>query len=198
MLAAALLLLTSASWALPACPNAAPPRLTGDLFDPVSCSTAVLTAPDLQTPPLEGGKASLRDLGGRWTGDAEEGFGRYALSADLTVHWLGRAEGTLTLVELQTRRRVQTTLTLVPAKGAGRYAAELTSRMLPGKALRGTAVLSQDGKDRVLDLTLENGTRYLVRIERPDAEKALAEVRLAAPGGPPRTFEARFTRAPSR
>ncbi len=200
MVPALILLLASPSWAAPSCVNHVAPRLSGDLFAPVECSSATLPAAALDEAPVEGSrKASLKDLAGTWTGQTEEGLGRYALRATLTVSWRGRAQGEATLMERQTHLMTAVSLTLSPAKGAGRYDAALSTRMLPGAVLKGTAVLglaAPGSSARVLDAAFDNGARYRVELD-PDGPDALdARVRFAVPGGPSRSFETRLTRAP--
>ena len=97
---------------------------------------------------------------------------------------------------------------LVPAKGLGRYTADLAVEALPDGALKGEATLGTvdvstpeagvppPAGARQMDFLFANGALYRVRFA-PDGPSALrAQVWWAVPGAPSRSFESVLTRLP--
>ncbi|HEX4048011.1 MAG TPA: hypothetical protein VH309_09270, partial [Elusimicrobiota bacterium] len=203
----ALLVLASAAAAAPRkCPNGAPPRLSGDLFAPVECSSAALPVAALPVPAARPGKIDLKEFAGDYQGLTVAGFGRYELRAGLKTGWLGRAEATLTIIDLQSHFRSSLALKLVPAGGAGRYATVLTDGALPGAELKGEATAGTPASaapgaaaaagERQMDIRFADGALYRVRFA-PDGPSALnAQVWWAAPGTKAGTFAVKLTRLP--
>jgi hypothetical protein len=207
----ALLALASAAAAAPQlkCANGGLPRLTGDLFAPIECSSATLKVAALPVPPAKAQKIDLKALEGVYEGNALQGFGRYELRLELKTGWLGRAEGTLKLIELQFRTLSSHTLKLVPAKGDGRYATYLATDAKPSLELKGEAIFGAVDVStaaagappplpgaRQADFLFANGASYRVRFS-PDGPSDLhAQVWWAVPGAPARSFETQLKRLP--
>ena len=189
-----LLAFASAAAAAPhKCANGASPRLTGDVFAPVECSSETPPVPAPPVPPPAPRRIDWKALEGAYEGSVVQGFGRYELRLELKHGWFGRAEATLKLVELQFHALSINTLKLVPAEGPGRYSIALTTDALPGRKLKGAAVLGS----RQLDMLFANGARYSVRLE-PGPNASRVQFWEAAPGAPPRSFETELTRVPPK
>lgn len=207
-----LLAFASAAAAAPLkCANGGLPRLTGDLFAPVDCSSAALAVAALPVPPAKPRKIDLKALEGAYEGSAVQGLGRYELRLELKTGWFGRAQATLKLLELQFHSLSSHVLKLAPAKGPGRYATVLAADVLPGRELQGEATagdveISTPAAGapapmkgaRQMDFLFSNGAAYRVRFA-PDGASALrAQVWWAVPGAPPRSFETVMTRVPAK
>ncbi|HXT00603.1 MAG TPA: hypothetical protein VN915_08015 [Elusimicrobiota bacterium] len=202
----ALLAFSSASAAPLKCANGGSPRLTGDLFAPVDCSSATLPVAALPVPPAKPRKLRLKGLDGAYEGSAVQGMGRYEIRVELKTGWFGRAEAALKLLELQFHSLTASRLTLSPAKGPGRFDAVLASDDLPGAELKGEAQAGaieastaaargaiNDGSQ--VDLLFSNGARYRVRLAPSGSAGYRAQVWWAVPGAPARSFETQLTRA---
>lgn len=167
------------------------PRLSGDFFAPVECSTAALKVESLPLPPVEADKrASLKELAGRWEGAAVAGFGRYELLLTLEKpSWTGSTRATAKLKELQFRERQGHVIEL-SSRGRNRWALELKSEALPGRALEGKATLGADEKtgERRFDAVFDNGARH-VALLRLEGEELKVRLWSAVPGAPPRELE---------
>ena len=139
LLAAALLTLAVPLFAAPRkCSNGQTPKLSGDLFSPVECSTKTLTAPLLPGLPAvvgaPGAPSDLKDLEGRWEGVMIHALGRYELL--LTVKTSrGKTEFTLETKEQQFRERLTDRLVLRPAKSRGAFEALLTTSLTPPRSV---------------------------------------------------------------
>lgn len=205
-LLAAVLALSSAAAAAPLkCADGGTPRLTGDLFAPVECSSTTLPSAALPVPPAKPRKLDLAAAAGAYEGSAIEGMGRYELRLELKTGWFGRAEATLKLLELQFHSLSTQTLRLVSAKGAGRWNVVLASDALPGAELKGEAQTGSievstsaphgaivDG--RQMDFRFSNGSEYRVRFA-PSGSSYRAQVWWTVPGAPARSFETELARA---
>ena len=200
ILLAAACLVPAARAAGRSCANGAEPRMTGDILVPVRCSTGTLTAvaPSLQTPT--GQKPDLKPLVGNWEGAFAQGLGRYELRASLKVGWTGKVEGTLSVKESQFHDKMLHTLTLAPAKGPGRYAAELSTDWLSGKTLKGLAVFAVPAStgtvmERKLEISLDNGASHEVLFAQEGPNALRVRLRSKIPTAPPRAFEAVLRRS---
>lgn len=208
-LLALLALSTAASAARLKCANGGAPRLTGDLFAPVECSSAAAAAAPLPVPPANPGKLSLKGLDGAYEGSAIQGMGRYEIRVELKTGWFGRAEATLKLLELQFHSMSTTAVKLSPAKGPGRFDVELTADALPGETLKGeaqagtvesstSAPRGAIAAGRQLDIRFANGSEYRLRFAPSGKSACRAQVWWAVPGAPERSFETELTPAPAR
>lgn len=187
------------------CGNGLPPRLSGDVFSPVECSSATMTAAILPGLPARLTKASvtdLRALEGRWEGIAIHALGRYELLLTVKTNWRGKIEAALDLKELQFRERLSDRLVLAPGKGRGSYEAVLTATPAPeasltGKALIAEAVAPEGAKetDRQMDLTFANGASHRVVFALKDGKEMRARVFSAIPGAPLQTLELVLTKS---
>ena len=176
------------------CADGNSPRLTGDLFAPVECSSAALPVAALTVPPANPQDVDLKALEGAYEGPAAiQDLGRYDLRLEFKKGWFGRATATLKLIELQSHALSSHTLKLVPAKGTGRYAVAFKTDALPGRKLKGEATAGA----RRLDLLFANGARDSVRFDPAGPDALRAQIWWAVPGAPPRTFETALTRVPS-
>jgi hypothetical protein len=209
-LALALSLAAPAAFAAPRCSGGGTPRLNGDLFAPVDCSSATKTAPSVPgapvTPSGDGVKNDLRDLDGRWEGSLIHGLGRYALLAALKTSWNGKVEATLEWKELQFRERATDKLVLTPAKGRGAYAAVLTTTLAPDASLAGTAAIGGAltpltssstviTPDRQADVSFANGAGHRVYFQlNPSKTEMRVRAFSGIPGAPLQKFEIVFTR----
>jgi hypothetical protein len=210
ILLAALVLSSAAAAAPLKCADGGSPRLTGDLFAPVECSSATLPVAGLPVPPAKPRKLDLKSLEGSYEGSAVQGMGRYELRLELKSGWFGGAEATLKLLELQFHALSTQVLKLSPAKGPGRYSTVLTADVLPGRELQGeatagtiaistpTAGVPAAAKDaRQMDFLFSNGSLYRVRFAPGAGSSYRAQVWWAVPGAPGRSFETELTRVPA-
>ncbi|HAZ08071.1 MAG TPA: hypothetical protein DCZ01_06015 [Elusimicrobia bacterium] len=178
----------------PSCAGGRPPRMTGDLFVPIECSTAAAVAASLPVEPSVAQKPDLKALSGTWEGSAVQGFGRYQILATLEVGWLGRAHGTLALKELQFREHLGHRLKLTPAKGKGRYGAALSTDSLPAAALKGEALFTTapdaaaSGR-HMFEVVFANGASHRARWAFEGEDALRVTVWSSVPGAPPRSWE---------
>jgi hypothetical protein len=206
----AVLALASAASAAPLkCANGGSPRLTGDLFAPVDCSSGTLPAARLPVAPAEPRKLALKGLAGAYEGSAVQGMGRYELRIELKPGWFGRAEAALKLLELQFHTLTVSNVRLTPAKGAGRFDVALTADALPDAELRGeaqagsievstTAPRGAIAEGRQLDVRFANGAEYRMRFAPSGKSAYRAQVWWAVPGAPERSFETELTPVPAQ
>lgn len=206
----ALLALASAAAAAPLmCANGGSPRLTGDLFAPVDCSSATLPVAALPVPAAKPGKASLKSLDGAYEGTAIQGMGRYEIRVELKSGWFGRAEATLKLLELQFHTLSTSIVKLSSGKGPGRFDASLSADALPGAELKGvaqagTVVVSTSAprgaiaEGRQFDVRFDNGSQYRLRFAPSGKSAYRAQVWWAVPGAPERSFETELTPVPAQ
>lgn len=186
------------------CPNGLPPALSGDLFAPVECSTGTQPSPLLPglpvVPPGKDVKADLKDLEGRWEGSLIHALGRYEVLLTVKTGWGGKAALTLDLKELQFRDRLSDSLSLVPGKPRGVYAAVLTTTLAPEASLKGGAIVgtavppeTPDGKpvspDRQIDLTFANGAAHRAYFAVKDKSVLRVRAFSGVPGAPLQKFE---------
>lgn len=193
-LLAVALICPAARAAGPSCAGGRTPRLTGDLFVPVECSTAAAAAASLPIEPSVARKPDLQALSGTWEGSAVQGFGRYQIRATLEVGWLGRAHGTLALKELQFREQLGHRLKLAPAKGKGRYGAALSTDSLPAAVLEGEArfTTSDDAAApgrQMFEVVFANGASHRARWAFEGKDALRVAVWSSVPGAPPRSLE---------
>lgn len=195
------------------CANGLPPRLSGDMFVPVECSTATKTAPflpSLPVLPVKGAKTDIRDLDGRWEGTLIHALGRYALLLTVKTGWTGKAEATLEMKELQFRERLTDRLSLRPGKKSGDYAAVMTVSSLPDASLEGQAVIgaapttvevstaaaksSQPPTERQIDVTFSNGAAYRIIFSLKGKDEISVLTFSAIPGARLQKLETVLTR----
>ena len=204
------LVLSSAAAAAPfKCDGGGSPRLTGDLFSPAACSSAAAPSPaaDFAVPVATNpANLDLKALAGVYEGRVVLASTRYSARLEIKTGWLGRAEATLQLTDIQTSTSSTQSLKLVPGKAPGRYQVVLAAENLPGSELAGeltagaadasaqTAGMSRPAGMRQLDLRFENGAQYRVRY-LPGAVSARARAWWQAPGEPAGTFELDFKSA---
>ncbi len=212
VLGVALAALAAPLFAAPKCGVGVTPRLTGDLFSPVECSTVTKTALLIpgQAVVFEGAevKTNLRDLDGRWEGTLIQGLGRYSVLLTVKTAWSGKTELILDAKELQFRERITDKLVLKPAKGKGVYEAVLTTSVYPEGSLSGQAVIGAGVlpaiaagtkapvPDRQADLILSNKAIQRAYFTFMGKAKNELRVRLYAsiPGAPLQMFEITLTR----
>lgn len=191
------------------CGSGLPPRLSGDAFSPVECSTTTLPVallPGLPARRTKSSKTDLRDLEGRWEGSLIHALGRYDLLLTVKTSWRGKTEVALDTKELQFRDRLIDRLSLVPSKERGVYETVLTTTLapeasLPGRAVIGEAVVpeAEDGAkapapDRQADLTFANGAVHRIVFALRDRAEMRVRVFSAIPGAPLQTYELTLTR----
>ena len=198
-------------FAAPRCSNGQVSKLSGDLFAPVECSTAALTAPILPgLSVVRAGKdvkADLRDLDGRWEGTLINGIGRYALLLTVKTGWSGKTELSLDSKELQFRDRLSDRLVLVPAKGRGAYEALLTASLAPEASLKGdcflgaatapassTSTAKPPPPDRQADITFANGAIHRVYFALGGKNEMRVRAFSGIPGAALQKFEIVLTR----
>ena len=189
------------------CADGSAPKLSGDLFSPVECSSttkAAVMLPDLPVAPSK--KAALKDLDGRWEGDLAHALGRYHLQLKVTTSWSGKCDLTLDLKELQFHDRLSDRLLLVPSKQNGAYEATLTASLAPDASLKGGALLGLAAEpevstatakrpaERQLDLLFENGAAHRVFFELKGKDALRVRAFSAVPSAPLQTFELTLTR----
>lgn len=201
----ALLAVAAASLASAAAPKCAgrgeTPRLNGDLFSPVECSTAPaksnFRAP--APPPTGQAKVDFAALAGRWTGFMLSGFGRYDLAFDLKPA-RGGAKIAMTLREVQFESVSKLALTLTQDGPPGAFAASLSSDSLPVRALkgRGTVVLGPEPGESAVVVSFENGASYEVSFATAPAGAVRASVDWIVPGAPNRRADTTLTRVPAK
>ena len=199
-------------FAAPHCGSGVTPRLNGDLFSPVDCSTATKPTPLLPgLAAVRAGKevkTDLRDLDGRWEGNLIQGIGRYELLLTIKTSWNGKTEIILETKELQFQERLTDRLSLVATKPRGSYSAVLTTTLAPGVSLKGEAILgaalapeapagatSMPPPDRQAELTFANGAVHRIHF----ALKGKNDMRVRAfsgiPGAPLQKFELELKRS---
>jgi len=181
------------------CGNGLPPRLSGDVFSPVECSSATLPVAALPGLPARLTKYTVTDLKaleGRWEGLAIHALGRYELLLTVKTNWRGKIEAALDLKEQQFRERLTDRLVLTPGKGRGAYAAALTTSLAPEASLAGNALVAEavgpEGAtetDRQLDLSFANGASHRVVFALKDAKELRVRVFSAIPGAPLQNLE---------
>ncbi len=187
------------------CGNGLPPRLSGDAFSPVECSTATMPVVLLPGLPARATKASvvnLRDLEGRWEGSLVHALGRYELMLTVKTNWRGQIEAVLDTKELQFRDRLSQRMILVPDKERGAFAATLTTTLVPEASLAGKAVIADapgpEGApvDRQLDLTFANGATHRIVFALKDKSKNEMRARIfsAIPSAPLQTMDLVLTK----
>ena len=199
----ALALLLSSSAAAAAAPRKClqgnEPRLSGDAFAPVECSTApaaALPLPGEPVAPAADAKAFLKKHAGRWEGVVIHGLGRYQVLLALKTGWGGKAELVLKAKEMQFRTRVEDALALVPSKPAGAYSARLTSDQAPAASLAGelrVGAAAEDGS-RALELVFQNGASHRLSV-RPTADGLAVSAASAIPGAPLQRLETTLVRS---
>lgn len=178
-------------------------RLTGDLFAPIECSTAAVTALPLPVEAAVPAKTDLKAFAGDWKGTLMQSFYRYELRVAIKTGRSGKAEASLDLREMQMGERVRHRLALAPAKGKGRYALAASSDRLEGETLKGDAVFGTAAStptasappESQLDLLFVNGAAYRVRYAREGKDSLRLKVWAAIPGWPLRSFEAVLRRS---
>jgi hypothetical protein len=205
VLAAALA--AASAQAAPRCYNGQAPKLSGDAFSPVECSSKTLTAvalPDLPVSSSNDAKTSLKDLDGRWEGGLVHGIGRYAFLLTVKTSWGGKTALTLDIKELQLRERLTDRLALVPGKVRGSYEAVLTSSLAPDASLSGGAVIGALGqpespKDaetaRQMDLLFVNGAAHRIFLNVMGKNELRVRAYSAVPGAPLQKFETILARS---
>lgn len=208
VLAAAAVFAAARLSAAPRCSNGQTPRLSGDAFSPVECSTVTLRVVLLPGLPVvrEGKdiKTDLRELEGRWEGTLIQGMGRYALLLSVKTAWSGKTELVLATKEQQFRDKMTDTLTLVPSKERGSYAAALKTTLAPDASLSGAAVLgvavapsvssgTAPAPDRQAELTFANGAlhRFYFAVK---GDELRVRAFSAVPGAPLQKFETTLRR----
>jgi hypothetical protein len=199
--------LAAAAYGAPRCSNGQPPKLSGDAFSPVECSTAALSAaalPDVPVASSKDAKTSLKDLDGRWEGGLVHALGRYAFLLTVKTSWGGKTELTLDIKELQFRERLTDRLALVPGKVRGVYEAVLTSSLAPNASLNGGAVIGAPGRPespkdaqnaRQVDLLFANGASHRIFLTVMGKNELRLRAYSAVPGAPLQTFETILARS---
>lgn len=187
------------------CGNGLPPRLSGDAFSPVECSSATMPVALLPGLPARLTKSSITDLRaleGRWEGASAHALGRYDLLLTVKSNWRGKIEAVLNLKERQFRDRLSDRLVLTPGKGRGVYEALLTASLAPEASLAGKALIAEamgpEGAtqtDRQADLSFANGAnhRIIFALDK-DGTEMRARVFSAIPGAPLQTLELILTK----
>lgn len=186
----------------PQCPKPGErPSLNGDPFVPVDCATAPPKALPLPSEPAgEPVKPDFKPLAGSWEGVLVRGIGRYAVTFTATPGKRGRVGLTLRWKEQQFRQTGETRLALTPGKGAGVYAATLTSSLLPEARLEGAArftalARSESPPQPVVELSFPNGAVHRLRWEMPSPDALRFAAVWAVPGAPLQTMESELRRA---
>ena len=199
--------LAAAAYGAPRCSNGLAPKLSGDVFSPVECSTAALSAvalPDLPVSTSKDAKTSLKDLDGRWEGGLVHALGRYAFLLTVKTRWGGKTELTLDIKELQFRDRVTDRLALLPGKVRGSYEAVMTSSLAPQASLSGGAVIGALGRPesptdaanaRQLDLLFVNGAAHRIFLNMMGRNELRVRAYSAVPGAPLQKFETILARS---
>ncbi len=200
---ALVLVIPLAALAAPAprkCASGAAPRLSGDAFSPVECSTATAKAapalPGQPVVPGEGKAPTLKELEGRWEASLTHALGRYELLLTVKTRWGGKADMVLAMKELQFRDRNTDRLALVPVKGVrGAWEAEMTTDLAPAAApLKGRLTMAGTEEERQLDLSFENGAAHRVWLKRAGKDEWLLRAASAIPGAAVQKFETRLLR----
>lgn len=217
LLALAVALSSAAFAAAPKCSDGRAPRLNGDAFSPVDCSSTTKAVPGL--PGVAGVEskdvpADLRALEGRWTGSFPHALGRYQAALTVKTSWSGKADLTFELTELQFHEKLTDTLALKPAKGRGAYEAVLGTSLAPGPSLKGalklgaeqtgtpvavsTAAAKAPAPRRQADLVFENGASHRVIFELKGKDALEAYWASSIPGAPSQRLLLSLTRAAKR
>lgn len=197
----AVLLPALAAAAAPAprkCASGADPRLSGDAFAPVECSTVTKPAPALPGVPADpkgGAPLTLKDLSGRWEGSVIHAIGRYELALTVTTHWGGKAELDLAMKEMQFHEKIADRLTLTPAKKSGGYDAVWTSDAATGPELKGRLTLGGTPLARAADLVFANGAAHRFAFAFKSKDELKVAVWSSIPGAPPQQLETVLRRA---
>lgn len=147
----------------PRCPKPGQaPRLNGDPFAPVECSTAPAAAVALPfAAPAEPANPKLEELEGRWEGVLIRGFGRFASTLEIRRGRRGALNVTLRWKEQQLRQTGESALALAPEREPGAYRATLKASALPGASLEGRArFLREEGGGSRLELSFRNGASH--------------------------------------
>ena len=199
VLAAALAAAAPLSAAPRRCANGLEPRLSGDAFSPVECSTKTLAAAALTGAPTQADKSAksdLKNLAGRWEGTLSHALGRYELLLTVATHWGGKAELTLAMKERQFRERLIDHLALIPDDGPGAYEAELTTDLAPGLVLKGRAAFGAGAPpvgaasgERRADLTFVNGAAHRLYFQFKGKDELRLRAVSAVPGAPLQNLE---------
>lgn len=191
------------------CANGNPPKLSGDVFSPVECSSATLTAPmlpDLPIRPNPQAKTDLRDVDGRWEGDLYHAMGRYALLLTIKTGWNGKTEVVLDTQERQFRERLTDRLTLTPGKQRGSYEAVMTTSVVPDASLKGGALVGAAAEpelstptakapaERQMDLLFDNGAAHRLIFSLKGKNELLLRAFSGIPGAPLQKFELTLAR----
>ena len=193
------------------CGNGLPPKLSGDLFSPVECSTTTKTSSLLPGLPVmkesKEAKTDLKDLDGRWEGVLIHALGRYELLLTVKTSWGGKAELILETKEQQFRERLTDRLALVPGKERGVYAATLTTTLAPEAALLGSArigaavppslpegTLKAPPPDRQTDIEFSNGAVHRIVFALKDKTEMRVRAFSGIPGASLQKFEVVLTR----
>ena len=198
------------------CANGRAPKLSGDAFAPVECSTKTLAVPllpDVPVQPAKDAKTDLRDLDGRWEGSMVHALGRYSLTLTVKTTWSGKADLALDLKELQFHERIGDRLALVRGKGQGVYEAVLTSTLAPDASLKGGAMIGFAARpepgtpgptgapappERQLDLLFANGAAHRVFFTLVGKDELRVRSFSAVPGAPLQRIETVLTRVKSQ
>ena len=210
LLAALCAFLAAPLFAAPRCSNGGAPRLSGDAFSPVECSSVTKPSPSLPGAAVvtkgDGVKSDLRDIDGKWEGSLIGGLGRYALLLTVKTAWMGKVELTLESKELQFRDRVTDKLVMTSGKGRGGYDLVLSASLAPEASLKGTAVLgaavlpdvstgtAKVAPDRQADLAFANGASHRVYFALKGKDEMRVRAFSAIPGAPLQKFEFVLTR----
>lgn len=182
------------------CASGAAPRLSGDAFSPVECSTTTKPSAALPGEPAAapaGGKApSIKELEGRWEASLTHALGRYELLLTVKTRWGGKADLVLEMKELQFRDRNVDRLALVPVKGVrGGYEAEMTTDLAPAAApLKGRLTMGGTEEERRIDLSFDNGAAHRLILKREGKDEWRLRAASAIPGAPLQAFETRLLR----
>ncbi len=187
------------------CGDGSSPRLSGDAFSPVECSTTTKTVVVLPGLPAHIDKQTvdLRDLDGRWEGHLIHALGRYELLVAIRTSWSGKTSLTMDVKELQFHERLTDRLFLVPSKQRGAYEALLTTTLAPDASLKGGAVIGAAAPavptptapdERQMDLLFENGAAHRVFFSLPKKDTLRLRAFSGIPGAPLQTFEITLTR----
>ena len=203
----------SAIAAAPKCSDGRPPRLNGDAFSPVECSTVTKSVPALAGTPAADSKdvpADLKSLEGRWEGAFAHALGRYQAALTVKTAWSGKAEMTLELTELQFHEKLTDSLTLKPGKGRGVYEAVLSSSKAADISLKGALKLGAEAAAvfvgtstgtvkalpvRQADLVFENGASHRIVFSQRGKDALDAAWSMAVPGAPTQNLRLTLRRA---
>ncbi len=189
------------------CSSGLPPRLSGDAFSPVECSTTTKPAvmlPGLPVRPAPDAKTDLRDLEGRWKGTLIHALGRYELLVAIKTSWSGKTLLTLEIKELQFHERLTDRLSLTPSKQRGAYEAVLTTTLAPDASLKGSAIIGTAAPEvpaptapaeRQADLLFENGAAHRILFSLTGKDELRLRAFSGIPGAPLQTFETTLTRS---